>query len=162
MQTIMEDGLWRVTCRINKADNLTLEIEHDGDPTPRSFSRSVASLIWAPRPGPGNSGRRAGNAWRTLNRDAQVPLRAARPRVITSLAFNDRYVSLPAETGPTLAPDRLSVWAMEADATAWTPPTTARRATNEPMHGDSAFRLRTSPRRSGRSWATTGRCDSGP
>jgi hypothetical protein len=32
MQTIMEDGHWRVTCRINKSDNLTLEIEHDGDP----------------------------------------------------------------------------------------------------------------------------------
>lgn len=32
MQTIMEDDHWRVTCRINKADNLTLEIEHDGEP----------------------------------------------------------------------------------------------------------------------------------
>jgi hypothetical protein len=32
MQTIMEDGKWRVTCRINKSNNLTLEIEHDGDP----------------------------------------------------------------------------------------------------------------------------------
>lgn len=32
MQTIMEDGKWRVTCRINKSNNLTLEIENDGDP----------------------------------------------------------------------------------------------------------------------------------
>ena len=30
IQTIAEDGHWRVTCRINKANNLTLEIEHDG------------------------------------------------------------------------------------------------------------------------------------
>jgi hypothetical protein len=28
----MEDGPWRVTCRINKAGNLALEIEHDGTP----------------------------------------------------------------------------------------------------------------------------------
>jgi hypothetical protein len=32
MQTITEDGHWRVMCRINKANNLTLEIEHDGVP----------------------------------------------------------------------------------------------------------------------------------
>src|ERR1700677_4222752 len=32
MQTIMEDGQWRVTCRINKSNNLTLEIERDGKP----------------------------------------------------------------------------------------------------------------------------------
>ena len=31
MQTIVEEGSWRVTCRINKAGNLTLEIEQDGD-----------------------------------------------------------------------------------------------------------------------------------
>lgn len=32
MQTITEEGYWRVTCRINKSDNLTLEIERDGVP----------------------------------------------------------------------------------------------------------------------------------
>jgi len=30
MRTVVEEGPWRVICRINKADNLTLEIEHDG------------------------------------------------------------------------------------------------------------------------------------
>src|ERR1700734_498644 len=32
MRATMEDGQWRVTSRINKAGNLTLEIEHDGEP----------------------------------------------------------------------------------------------------------------------------------
>jgi hypothetical protein len=30
MQTIIENGSWRVVCRTNKAGNLTLEIEQDG------------------------------------------------------------------------------------------------------------------------------------
>lgn len=31
MKAIMEEGPWRVTSRINKAGNLTLEIEADGE-----------------------------------------------------------------------------------------------------------------------------------
>jgi hypothetical protein len=31
MRAIVEEGPWRVTCRINKAGNLTLEIEQDGE-----------------------------------------------------------------------------------------------------------------------------------
>jgi hypothetical protein len=31
MRTIIEQGSWRVICRINKDENLTLEIEQDGE-----------------------------------------------------------------------------------------------------------------------------------
>jgi hypothetical protein len=46
-------------------------------------------------------------------------------------------------------------------ATALTPPITAQRASSVPKHNDSTYRPQTSRHPSGRSWATTGRCDSG-
>jgi hypothetical protein len=74
---------------------------------------------------------------------------------------DERYMPLPAETGPVLAPDRLSVCPVEGGRYGLVPPTTARRASSEPKHSDETSRPRISRRPSVRSWAMTGRCDSG-
>jgi hypothetical protein len=70
-------------------------------------------------------------------------------------------MNLPAETGPRLAPDRLSVWPMED----------GRYGLDATYHGATGFeraeaqrqrlRRQASVHLSGRSLATTGRCDSG-
>ena len=70
-------------------------------------------------------------------------------------------MSLPAETGPHLAPDRLSVWPMEDGRFGSMPPTTERPALGERKHSDSASRQPTSAHPFGKSLVTTGRCASG-